>query len=127
MGCYWLLKDIVSDLDVEIESGDHTQESIVDLADKGLKAEGYTPEEITKSKTIVADEDGDISMVMRINLPDEDEDVMPPEDKERLSAEQKKLIGWWVAEGASFDKKISELKVPDDINAILACGPSWLC
>jgi hypothetical protein len=80
----------------------------------------HTPEEITKSKTIVADEDGDISMVMRINLPDEDEDVMPPEDKERLSAEQKKLIGWWVAEGASFDKKISELKVPDDINAILA-------
>jgi len=47
MGCYWLLKDIVSDLDVEIESGDHTQESIVDLADKGLKAEGYTPDEIT--------------------------------------------------------------------------------
>jgi hypothetical protein len=47
MGCYWLLKDIVSDLDSEIESGDHTQESIVDMADKALQAEGYTPEEIT--------------------------------------------------------------------------------
>ncbi len=80
----------------------------------------HTPEEITKSKTIVPDEEGVIPMVMRISLPGDDEDVMPPEDKDPLSAGQKKLIGWWVAEGASFDKKISELKVPDDINGILA-------
>ncbi|MFP6873712.1 MAG: c-type cytochrome domain-containing protein [Verrucomicrobiales bacterium] len=80
----------------------------------------HMPEEITKSKTIVPDKEGVIPMVMRINLPDDDEDVMPPEDKERLSAGQKKLIGWWIGEGASFDKKISELKVPDDVNAILA-------
>ncbi|MCP4849582.1 MAG: hypothetical protein GY899_16710 [Verrucomicrobiaceae bacterium] len=79
----------------------------------------HTPEEITKSKAIAADKDGDISMVLRINLPDEDEDVMPPEGKPRLSAEQKKLIGWWIAEGASFDKNIAALKVPDDVNAIL--------
>ena len=64
----------------------------------------HAPGEITKSKSIVADSEGDIPMVFRINLPDNDEDVMPPEDKPRLSAEQKKLIGWWIAQGASFDK-----------------------
>ena len=80
----------------------------------------HTPEEITKSKSIVADSDGDIPLVFRVNLPDDDDDVMPPEGKPRLSAEQKKLLGWWIAQGASFDKGISELTVPDDVNAILA-------
>lgn len=79
----------------------------------------HNPGEIAKSKATVADSEGDIPLVFRINLPDNDEDVMPPEDKPRLSAEQKKLIGWWIAQGASFDKGISELEVPGDVNAIL--------
>ncbi len=79
----------------------------------------HTPEEITKSESIIADGAGDIPMIFRVNLPDDDEEVMPPESKPRLSAEQKKLLGWWVSQGADFEKTISELSVPDDINVIL--------
>ena len=42
-----LLKDIVSDMDDKIESGDHSQEEIVEMVTKGLEAEGYAPDDIT--------------------------------------------------------------------------------
>ncbi len=79
----------------------------------------HTPEEITKSETVVGGKPGESTVIERIFLPGEDEDVMPPEGKKQLTEDQKKLIRWWVAEGASFDKKISELNVPADIKPIL--------
>jgi hypothetical protein len=42
-----LLKDIVSDMDDKIESGDHSQEAIVDMVIEGLHGEGYDPEKVT--------------------------------------------------------------------------------
>ena len=36
----------------------------------------HTPEEITKSESIIADGAGDIPMIFRVNLPDDDEEVM---------------------------------------------------
>lgn len=80
----------------------------------------HTKEEILKSETVVGGKVEESTLIERIMLPDDDEDVMPPEDKDRLSAEQKKIINWWIAEGASFDKKISELNVPGDIGTIIA-------
>ena len=59
-------------------------------------------------------------LISRIMLPADDEDVMPPEGKTQLTAEQKSLLSWWIAQGAAYDKKISELTVPDDIKLILA-------
>ena len=89
-----------------------------------IKAKGkfrlHTKEEIQKSETVVGGKVGESSLIERIMLPDDDEDVMPPEGKDRLSAEQKKIINWWIAEGASFDKKISELNVPGDVGTIIA-------
>ena len=89
-----------------------------------IKAKGkfrlHTKEEIQKSETVVGGKVGESSLIERIMLPDDDEDVMPPEGKDRLSAEQKKIIHWWIAEGASFDKKISELNVPGDVGTIIA-------
>lgn len=37
----------MSDLDDSIESGDYSQEEIVDKVTKGLEAEGYAPDDIT--------------------------------------------------------------------------------
>lgn len=79
----------------------------------------HTPEEITKSETLVAGDPDDLTIVQAIFLPEDDEDVMPPEGKKQLTEEQKKLIKWWIAEGASFDKKISEHNMPEDIKPIL--------
>lgn len=58
-------------------------------------------------------------MMQRIQLPESDEDHMPPEGKRQLSDEQVKLLGWWIDQGASFDKKVAEVKVPDDVQSIL--------
>jgi len=80
----------------------------------------HTPEEIAESETVVAGKPEESVLLELILLPQDDEDVMPPEGKKQLTEEQKKLIGWWIAEGASFDKKISELNVPEDIAPILA-------
>ena len=80
----------------------------------------HTQDEIQKSETVVGGKAEDSTLIERIMLPDDDEDVMPPEGKDRLSAEQKKIINWWIAEGASFDKKISELNVPADLGTIIA-------
>jgi hypothetical protein len=89
-----------------------------------LKAKGkfrlHNKEEIEKSETVVGGKLDESTLIERIMLPDDDEDVMPPEGKDRLSAEQKKIINWWIAEGASFDKKISELNVPGDVATIIA-------
>ncbi len=88
------------------------------------KLQLHTPDAIKAGAAgdavVVAGKKGDSSMFERIMLPDDDEDVMPPEDKPRLTDEQKKVIGWWIDQGASFDKKISDLTVPDDIKTILA-------
>jgi len=42
-----LIKNIVSDMDDKIESGDHSQESIVDMVVEGLHGEGYNPDEVS--------------------------------------------------------------------------------
>lgn len=62
----------------------------------------------------------DSLLIELISLPEDDDDVMPPEGKKQLTAEQKKLLGWWIEQGAVFDKKISEVMVPEDIKLILA-------
>jgi uncharacterized membrane protein len=52
-------------------------------------------------------------------LPLEDDDHMPPKGKPQLTQDEITLIHWWVTEGASFDKKVSQLKQPDNVKTIL--------
>jgi mono/diheme cytochrome c family protein len=42
------------------------------------------------------------SLVVSITLPDDDEDVMPPKGKNRVTPAQVNLIKQWIQEGASF-------------------------
>jgi len=44
------------------------------------------------------------SLVFTITLPDDDDDVMPPKGKNRVTAPQVALIKQWITEGASFEK-----------------------
>ncbi len=53
-------------------------------------------------------------------LPEGDDKHMPPKGKVQLTKEQIKIVSWWIGEGASFDKKVSQLKVPDTIKNALA-------
>lgn len=58
-------------------------------------------------------------MIKRVHLPENDEKHMPPEGKTQLTDEQVKLLSWWIEEGASFDKKVAEVHVSDEVKAVL--------
>ena len=58
--------------------------------------------------------------IKRILLPDNDEHHMPPKGKNQISENELSLMKWWVEQGATFDKKVSQLSVGEPIKPILA-------
>jgi len=59
-------------------------------------------------------------MIKRCLLPETDDDHMPPKGKPQLSSDQIALLTWWIDQGAPIDKKVSELKVSDELKPALA-------
>lgn len=55
----------------------------------------------------------------RLILPEGHKKRMPPKGRKPITAEQIKLIGWWVKEGADFGKKSSDLAQTAEIKEIL--------
>ncbi|MGJ1267540.1 c-type cytochrome domain-containing protein [Sphingobacterium spiritivorum] len=55
----------------------------------------------------------------RLILPEGHEGRMPPKGRTPISAEQIQLIGWWIEQGADFERKTKDLKQNDKIAAIL--------
>ncbi|WP_276480347.1 c-type cytochrome domain-containing protein [Paraflavitalea pollutisoli] len=62
-------------------------------------------------------ETGDL--MKRLLLPKEHEDHMPPKEKPQLTEQELALIHWWIASGASFDKKVKDLQQPEAIKSTL--------
>jgi mono/diheme cytochrome c family protein len=60
------------------------------------------------------------AMIKRCLLPENDDDHMPPKGKPQLSESQIALLTWWIDQGAPADKKVSDLKITDDIKPALA-------
>lgn len=58
--------------------------------------------------------------IKRILLPESDEHHMPPKGKNQISENELSLMKWWVEQGATFDKKVSQLTVNQSIKPILA-------
>ncbi len=58
-------------------------------------------------------------MIKRLLLPRNDEDHMPPKEKPQLKENEIALIHWWIATGATFDKKTRELVQPEKIKPLL--------
>jgi mono/diheme cytochrome c family protein/uncharacterized membrane protein len=58
-------------------------------------------------------------MIKRLLLPRNHEDHMPPKEKPQLKENEIALIHWWIATGATFDKKTRELVQPEKIKPIL--------
>lgn len=54
-----------------------------------------------------------------IELPDDDDFHMPPIKKDQITAEELVLLKWWVSVGAPEEKKLSEVEVPAEVQAIL--------
>lgn len=62
----------------------------------------------------------DSEMIKRCLLPLEDDDHMPPKGKTQLTDSQVAILTWWIDQGASFDKKVADLKVTDAVKPALA-------
>ncbi|MCY7360362.1 MAG: ribonuclease inhibitor, partial [Rudanella sp.] len=59
-------------------------------------------------------------IVKRCLLPLEDDDHMPPKGKTQLTESQVSILTWWIDQGASFDKKVSDLTVTEAVKPALA-------
>lgn len=59
-------------------------------------------------------------MMKRIHLPEEEKEHMPPSGKPQLTEEEKEILFAWIKEGASFDKKVTDLNPTDTLFAIAA-------
>jgi uncharacterized membrane protein len=69
---------------------------------------------------IVHGKSAESNVIIRIDLPMDDDEHMPPEDKTQLEEHEVILIRWWIDSGASKDAKLSELNPSDEIKAAVA-------
>ena len=54
-------------------------------------------------------------LIQRINLPMEEKEHMPPKNKAQLTEEEIEILELWVAAGASFDQKVTDLKAEEPL------------
>ncbi|WP_234736983.1 c-type cytochrome domain-containing protein [Tellurirhabdus bombi] len=83
-----------------------------------------TPEMIQKGSedgpVLVAGKAVDSELIKVCLLPLEDDQHMPPKGKTQLTESQLTLLTWWINEGASFNKRVADLKITDDVKPALA-------
>ena len=60
------------------------------------------------------------NMIVRIDLPEDDDEHMPPEGKKDLAPHEVVLLKWWIDSGASKDAKLADLQATDEIKTALA-------
>lgn len=70
--------------------------------------------------TVVKGKADQSELIMRILLPDSDEDHMPPKEKPQLSRNEIALLHWWINNGAEFNKKVKDIQQPENVKSVLA-------
>lgn len=63
--------------------------------------------------TLVAGQPEESQLIERLLLPPDDEDHMPPKEKNQLTQAEIDLLHWWVAQGAAFDQPVKALAQPE--------------
>ncbi len=61
----------------------------------------------------------DSNIIFRSELPEDDEEHMPPEGKTDIKDHELAIVKWWIDEGASPTALVSELNLPDDIRGFI--------
>lgn len=59
-------------------------------------------------------------LMMRILLPESDEDHMPPKGKPQVTKSELQLLEWWISQGADFHKRSRELEQSESVRILLA-------
>ncbi len=57
----------------------------------------------------------DSNIVFRAELPDDDDEHMPPEGKKDIEANELAIVKWWIDQGADPIKTVGEMDVPEEI------------
>jgi len=59
-------------------------------------------------------------MIVRIQLPEDDDEHMPPKGKTDITADELTVVKWWIDNGADATRKLSEFEVPAEVRQALA-------
>ncbi|MCB1279764.1 c-type cytochrome domain-containing protein [Prosthecobacter sp.] len=70
--------------------------------------------------TVIAKNVKDSLMLVRANLPTDDDDHMPPSDEPQLTKEELAVLKWWIETGASETATVASVKAPADVEGALA-------
>ncbi|MCW1913927.1 hypothetical protein OJ996_10095 [Luteolibacter sp. GHJ8] len=68
---------------------------------------------------IIHGKSADSNVIVRIDLPEDDDEHMPPEGKKDLEPHEVLLVKWWIDGGASKDAKLADLQASDEIKMAL--------
>ena len=60
------------------------------------------------------------NVIVRIELPEDDEEHMPPEGKKDIEPHELVLLKWWIDQGAPAEAKISDLAATDEVKDAIA-------
>jgi uncharacterized membrane protein len=71
-------------------------------------------------KTVLPGNAEESELLKRLLLPASNENHMPPAEKPQLTDNEIALLHWWIASGASFDKKVKDIIQPAEIKPVLA-------
>ncbi|MEM7146626.1 MAG: c-type cytochrome domain-containing protein [Verrucomicrobiota bacterium] len=69
---------------------------------------------------------GDLSaseLIARIELPADDDDVMPPEDEPALTDDEKAILTWWIENDGTSELKMADAELPEEIVAAIGRLP----
>ena len=94
--------------------GDRKQEGGLALDSREKLLKGGDNGDILKANSAKESE-----LYARLILPEGHKKRMPPKGRTPISADQIKLIAWWIDQGASFDTKVNKLPQSEEIAHIL--------
>lgn len=93
----------------EKQKGKLRIDSYADIMKGGSEGEGVIP-----------GNDQDSSILYRVYLPLEDDEHMPPEDKEQLTEQETALVAFWINSGAKEKGTVADFKPDEKANAAIA-------
>jgi hypothetical protein len=70
--------------------------------------------------TVIAKNSKDSLMLVRANLPTDDDEHMPPSDEPQLTKEEVAILKWWIESGASDTATVAAAKPTADVEGALA-------
>lgn len=70
-------------------------------------------------KTVVPGDPETSELIVRVTLPDDDDDFMPPEGKDKLTEAELEVLKWWIAGGADDMGSVADLKADAKMLATL--------